>query len=518
MAHADSTVADRIEHGRGIRQQAKRSSHAHTGAHHKRDIVELLKANSADRVERLVPLRYARMLVSPFTFYRGSAILQAHDLSHTPNTGMRMQICGDAHLSNFGGFATPERNLLFDLNDFDETHPGPWEWDLKRLSASLTVAARHLGHGERAARDAAYETVLSYQSHMAEYAQMGVLDIWYERITFDRLLQNAKTETGRKLLRAGMNKANRRTAAELLPKLGVEEGGVWKIRDAPPAVFHIHGNTTLFAEDDDWMQLGSGEALIRKLYKEYTSTIAGSHRALLERFQMHDVAFKVVGVGSVGTRCLVVLLMDSQGAPLFLQVKEARPSVLAPYAGQRSVYQHEGRRVVEGQRLMQASSDLFLGWSTGPSGRHFYLRQLRDMKISAEVELMDTTLLQGYGRICGWVLARAHARAGGLAPEISGYMGEGDGFAKSIATYSAAYADQVEKDYEVFAQACRSGKLQARTDNDYLADFSFVVRGLLRGMHIESGECSGCSWPLRPLRSLRARRIQSARRSLRPLL
>ncbi|KPC55378.1 DUF2252 domain-containing protein [Amantichitinum ursilacus] len=471
MLSDTSPVLDRFEFGRSIRQTIKRSSHTHTG-NTRRDVIELLKSNSEGRVEKLVPLRYARMLVSPFTFYRGSAIIQAHDLAGTPDSQLHLQICGDAHLSNFGGFATPERNLIFDLNDFDETHPGPWEWDLKRLTASLAVAARHLGHGERNAREAAFEAAVSYQENMAKYAQMGVLDIWYERITFERLVDSARTETGKKMVRSGIEKAGKRTSAELLPKLAGQADGAWTIRDTPPAVFHIHGNTTLFEADDDWMLLGSGEALLERLRKEYLGTLSGSHRKLLERFTVQDVAFKVVGVGSVGTRCLIALMMDSQHQPLFLQIKEARPSVLAKFVKERSGFQHEGRRVVEGQRLMQASSDLFLGWSTGPSGRHFFVRQLRDMKVSAEVELMDATRLQGYGRICGWVLARAHARASGLAPEISGYIGESDRFAAALARYSTDYADQVERDYQVFAQACRSGKLKARTDADYAADFS----------------------------------------------
>lgn len=470
MPNEEATLEQRKAIGIEARKQTKRSSHHKTG-NTDRDPLALLEANSEGRVTKLVPLRYARMLVSPFAFFRGSAILQAHDLAGTPDSGIQMQICGDCHLSNFGGFATPERNLLFDVNDFDETHPGPWEWDLKRLAASFAVAARHLGHGDSAAEETAYIAAESYRQKTLEYAEMGALETWYDQITFERILESAKTAEGRRLVREGMAKADRRSSEELLPKLGVMKDGVWKIRDAPPGVFHIHGNTSLFDEVDDWVQLGSPEALIKKLYKEYSGTISASHRQLLERFTLHDMAFKVVGVGSVGTRCLIALMIGSQGLPLFLQIKEARDSVLAPYVKPKTPFQHQGRRVVEGQRLMQASSDIFLGWSTGPSGRHFYLRQLRDMKVSPQVELFDSTILKGYARSCGWVLARAHARAGGLATEVAGYLGKSDSMAVAIGKYSMAYADQVERDYDLFSKACRSGRLVARTEADYTADF-----------------------------------------------
>jgi hypothetical protein len=273
MLHHEATLQERIDRGLHARKTVKRSSHHHPGKLD-RDPLVLLEANSEGRVAKLVPLRYARMLASPFAFFRGSAILQAHDLSGTPDSGIHFQICGDCHLSNFGGFATPERNLLFDVNDFDETHPGPWEWDLKRLTASFAVAARHLGHGAPATEEAAYIAARSYQEHVLEYAHMGALEIWYDRITAQRLLDSARTSQVQKRLRDGMAKATRRGSEELLPKLGVLEGEMWKIRDAPPAVFHIHGNTTLFDKVDDWVQLGSPEALFEKLYKEYSGTIA----------------------------------------------------------------------------------------------------------------------------------------------------------------------------------------------------------------------------------------------------
>jgi hypothetical protein len=334
------------------------------------------------------------------------------------------------------------------------------------------VAGRHLGHGDNVAEELAWTAARTYQQYMGEYAQMGALDVWYEQITFERLLEQARSAEGRKTVKEGMLKADKRSSEELLPKLGVLENGKWKIRDVPPAVFHIHSNTSLFDEVDDWVQLGGPEELIKKLYKEYSGTIAPSHRQLLERFTLHDMAFKVVGVGSVGTRCLIALMMDAQGKPLFMQIKEARDSVLAPYVKCKSALQHQGRRVVDGQRLMQASSDIFLGWSTGPSGRHFYFRQLRDMKVSAQIDLYDAERLKGYARACGWTLARSHARAGGMAAEVSGYLGKSDSMAAALGKYSLAYADQVEADYEVFSKACRSGRLQARTEADYAADFS----------------------------------------------
>ncbi len=471
MPKHEVTLEERIARGVEARKAVKRGTHDHPGKCD-RDPILLLQANSEGRVARLVPLRYSRMLTSPFAFFRGSAILQAHDLSGTPDSGFYFQICGDCHLSNFGGFATPERHLLFDVNDFDETHPGPWEWDLKRLCASFAVAARHLGHGDVAAEEMAWTAARTYQQYMGEYAQMGALDVWYDQITFERILEQARTAEGRKIVKEGMAKADRRSSEELLPKLGVLENGKWKIRDAPPAVFHIHSNTSLFDEVDDWVQLGGPEELIKKLSKEYSGTIAPSHRQLLDRFSLHDMAFKVVGVGSVGTRCLVALMMDDQGKPLFLQIKEATSSVLAPYVKSKSPLQHQGRRVVDGQRLMQASSDIFLGWSTGPSGRFFYLRQLRDMKVSAQVDLYDAERLTGYARACGWALARSHARAGGMAAEISGYLGKSDSMAAALGKYAMAYAAQVDIDYDAFSKACRSGRLQARTEADYAADFS----------------------------------------------
>jgi uncharacterized protein (DUF2252 family) len=469
------SLKERFERGRALRKTTPRGSHEAIGATaagaSRRDPIALLKASSKGRVERLVPLRYGRMLASPFAFFRGTAMLQARDLAATPHTGLVQQINGDCHLMNFGGFATPERNLIFDLNDFDETHPGPWEWDVKRLAASFIVAARHLGFSARSGDEAVLAAMRSYQSHMAEYAEMGALDIWYDRIGFDRLLKAFDDDEARDRIKRGMAKAKRRTHEFLLPKIGHKVDGQWTLNDSPPGLFHIHGDSTLFGAEDDWMQLGNWRALSDKLYNEYLVTLSSSHKRLLDNFAMRDLAFKVVGVGSVGTRCLVLLMIDAQGHALFLQIKEARRSVLESYAPSgKSAFKHEGRRVVAGQRMMQASSDPFLGWSTGPSGRHFYFRQLRDMKVSPEIETYDEKLLGLYAGLCGWVLARGHARAGGSAPEISAYLGNGEQFSEALVNYANGYADQVQRDFDVFRSACRTGRLRAQTEADFSAD------------------------------------------------
>jgi len=469
MVEHVADLNERRARGKALRQLVPRRSHAAVG-NVDRDPIPLLETSSAGRVERLVPLRYGRMIQSPFAFFRGSAILQAHDLAGAPASGMTIQICGDCHLSNFGGFATPERALLFDLNDFDETSPGPWEWDLKRLTASMVVAARHLRHGKPAADNMVVQVVNSYRDHMAMYAEMGVLETWYDRITFDRVLAETLDPTAQKEIRRAMERAAGRTHETLLPKLSERAGHRWRILDAPPAVFHIRSEQTLFTKDDDWLKKSVDADAIARCFGDYTATLAADRRELLSHFTSQDIAFKVVGVGSVGTRCLIQLLTDSHDKPLFLQFKEATQSVVARFFKSPAVT-HEGRRVVEGQRLMQAASDLFLGWTKGPSGRHFYARQLRDMKFSAEIELMDAALLAGYGRVCGRALARAHAKASNLAPEISGYLGTSDAMAEALVGYANAYADQVDRDYEAFAAACRSGRLAARTDADMAADF-----------------------------------------------
>ncbi len=410
------------------------------------------------------------MLVSPFTFFRGNALLQAHDLSGTANMGLNLPICGDCHVMNFGGFATPERNLLFSVNDFDEAHPGPWEWDLKRLASSFVVAARDLRHGESVEEQVCREMVGAYQTTLLECAEQSSLENWYESISYNDLLAQARKSTLEHVERA-IEKAERRTHAELLPKISERDAsGRLIIRDDLPEIFHLHKNTTLLDADDDWLRLSDWRPLYDAFMRDYRNTLQPDRRELLSRFHAQDLAFKVVGVGSVGTRCLVALLTDDQEFPLFLQFKEARRSVLADYVKVKSRTRHEGQRVVEGQRLMQAASDLFLGWTTGPSGRHFYVRQLRDMKISAELETFDAETFAAYGRVCGRALARAHAKASGLAAQISGYIGKGDALADALLKYAQSYTAQNERDFERFQVACRKGRLRARSEADFAAD------------------------------------------------
>jgi uncharacterized protein (DUF2252 family) len=464
-----STIAEREARGRAAREHSKRSSHRGIGELN-RDPVDLLKQSSEGRVAKLVPLRYGRMAVSPFTFFRGSAILQAHDLSRVSDTGLVMPICGDGHLMNFGGFATPERQLVFDLNDFDEVALGPFEWDLKRLTASLVVAARHMRLSRGFAADLVMTAVTEYRDRMTQYAQCGALELWYERITFERMAETALTPERRRTVRRGMEKAAGRTQESMLDKMCEFDGDRLTIRDAPPGLFHVHGANTLFEAEDDWFRIGDWHKLIGPMYGEYLKTLTHDRRELLSHFSAQDLVFKVVGVGSVGTRCLVLLNTDHMGKPLFLQIKEARQSVISRYFKGPALH-HDGERVVRGQRVLQAAGDIFLGWATGPSGRHFYFRQLRDMKLSANIELFDNDLLQGYAKLCGWVMARAHAKASGKAIEISAYIGRSDQFAEALADYASACADQVERDYDAFLKACRNGELEARTDEDMAADF-----------------------------------------------
>ncbi|MEM5384958.1 DUF2252 domain-containing protein [Paraburkholderia phymatum] len=468
-----STIAEREASGRAAREHAKRSSHRAIGHMH-RNPIDLLRQSSEGRVERLVPLRYGRMTVSPFAFFRGSAIVQAHDLSMTPHTTLTLPVCGDAHLLNFGGFATPERQLIFDLNDFDEVSAAPFEWDLKRLAASFVVAARHMRFSRGAAYDLVMTAVNQYRDRIAQYAQSGALELWYERITFDRMVDMAVNAENRRLIRRAMERASGRTHESMLEKMAERDGERYVIRDAPPSLFHVHGSNTLFDSADDWFTLGDWRKLIHGMYENYLKTLSDDRRELLGNFALHDLVFKVVGVGSVGTRCLVLLTGDPHGKPLFLQVKEARRSVIAQHfkpGSRKSEPRHEGERIVQGQRMLQAASDIFLGWSTGPTGGHFYVRQLRDMKLTPNVDLLDADQMNGYARLCGWALARAHAKASGKAIEIGAYIGRSDQFAEALAEYASAYADQAERDYDVFMKACRSGEIEARTDDDMSADF-----------------------------------------------
>jgi uncharacterized protein (DUF2252 family) len=457
-----STLTQREAVGRAVRERVKRSSHKLAGEMH-RDPLDLLRESREGRVPNLAALRYGRMAVSPFAFFCGSAILQAHDLSLVPNTGMALPVCGDAHLLNFGGFATPERQIVFDLNDFDEAAPGPWEWDLKRLAASLVVAARYLRHSRGVAESFVMAAVTSYRDRMRQYAQSGALDLWYERITFDRMVETVLTPEGRRLIRRGMEKAAGRTPESTLEKLVQRDGDHWTIHDAPPAFFHVQATNTLFESADDWFAGGDWRKHIGPMYERYAKTLAQDRRELLDQFTIQDLVFKVGD-----TRCLVALLVDHHEKPLFLQIKEARRPVVSQYfRSHESVHEnHNGARIVHCQRRLQAANDIFLGWSTAPSGGQFYFRQLRDTKLAFELELLDSTLLEGYARLCGWALARAHAKSGNAGIEISAYIGRSDQFAEALTAYAFAYADQVERDYDVFLKAVRSGKIHTLSDDD----------------------------------------------------
>jgi uncharacterized protein (DUF2252 family) len=386
------------------------------------------------------------MLVSPFAFLRGSPTVMAHDLAKSPVSGIKVQACGDAHLMNFGVFASPERNLLFDLNDFDETLPGPWEWDLKRLSTSCVVAGRSHGIRERDCGDAARATARLYRQRMYEYSNMRLLDIWYSRVDAQTVF-DVVSRRSRKELAEDLNKARHRTSLQALSKLADVIDGHLRIVETPPLICHVHEQNV-------------NEGL-RRCFRGYYDSLSDDHRKLVERYRFVDVALKVVGVGSVGTRCYIMLFDASDYEdPLFLQLKEAQPSVLEPYVG-RSRYHNHGRRVVVGQRLMQAATDIFLGWSS--DGEHdYYVRQLRDMKGSADLEVMTGRDLIEYAEICGWVLARAHARSGDAAM-IAGYLGKSEVFDEAVVSFATAYADQTEKDYESLEAAVRAGRIVADT-------------------------------------------------------
>jgi uncharacterized protein (DUF2252 family) len=434
-----------------LRQRVPREQHGEwTPARNRRDPVELVIESSKGRIPELIPVRYERMMVSPFTFYRGTANIMAADLAHTPVSGLNAQLCGDAHLLNFGGFATPERNLVLDINDFDETLPGPWEWDLKRLATSFVFAARSNGFSVSDQREAALTCVRSYREHMAEYADMSALEVWYALLQLSDTLASVHDKAARARVKKHVAKEQARSVAEHhFPKMVKARGGGYVIKDAPPLIYHhphIHANR---------------EDLERGMAR-YRDSLAPERRTLLDRYQVMDYALKVVGVGSVGTLCAVALTMAADNDCLFLQIKEAGPSVLESYLP-KSKYAKHGQRVVVGQHLMQAASDVFLGWCHGQAGRHFYVRQLRDMKIKPLVEEFNPVTMFDYATLCGRTLARSHARSGDPAM-IAGYMGKSDAFDKALATFSQDYADQGESDYAAFEKAIRQGRIEVQSD------------------------------------------------------
>ncbi len=435
--------------GRSLREKCPRSSHAFwKAADNRPDPLQLLEGSNQGRIARLIPIRSGRMVRTPFTFYRGAALHMAVDLAGSPATGLRVQACGDCHLHNFGAYATPERRIVFDINDLDETLPAPWEWDVKRLAASFVLACRENGLRRSDAQDAVLSCMRAYREHLEEYSQMTVLEIWYASIDVERLLLGINdAETRRRKLKRFATDRAKSMSEHHFPEIVARSGQSPTIKDNPPLIYHVQ------EEGEDSLEVS------REAFAGYRKSLPEDRRALIDRFELTDIACKVVGVGSVGTWCSVALMMAGKKDHLFLQIKEARPSVLEAYAG-RSIYPNHGQRVVNGCRLMQSASDILLGWGKTRLDRHFYVRQLRDMKMGAPVEQFSSGEMIRYADFCGWTLARAHARSGGAAP-ISGYLGKSDAFDTAIAAFAKAYADQTERDHAIFKEAVRSGRVEA---------------------------------------------------------
>jgi uncharacterized protein (DUF2252 family) len=442
--------------GKQLRNDCPRNSHARWQVARTRpDPVDLVLQAEKGRLPNLLPLRHGRMAASPFTFYRGSALTMASDLASTPVTGVRVQCCGDAHLCNFGGFATPERRVIFSINDLDETLPAPWEWDVKRLAASFLVASRDIGLSDAKGKDVVMTCVRTYREAMAEFSEMKTLELWYAVMDADELVAGIKD---RKIRRRGLKRLEkergRSIAEDIFPKLVEQKGETPIIKDELPTIFHREDTPP-----------GIIPQAIRQAYANYRATLPPSYQSLLDRYEIRDAAMKVVGVGSVGTSCVVYLLMAGEGDPLFLQVKEARASVLEPYAG-ASEFTNHGQRVVNGYRLMQPASDIFLGWAQGVRDlRHYFVRQLRDIKISIRVETFGAPEMDIYAAWCGRALALSHARSGSSAM-LSGYMGKSDEFDQALASFSVTYANQNEKDHAALTRAIRSGKVKAQFEEE----------------------------------------------------
>lgn len=442
--------SERYEIGKQMRKSCPRSSHANwIHPENRPEVVDLIIESNKGRIQKLLPLRHGRMARSPFTFYRGAALNMASDLSNTPVTGINVQACGDAHLCNFGGFATPERNVIFSINDLDETLPAPWEWDLKRLAASFVVACRNNNLNENIARDSVLECVRSYRENMAVFSEMKTMELWHFSLSAEMMILKLKDP---EIIRRGEKRLAkekaRSIAEEIFPQIGKGSGESRFIKDELPSIFH-------------WTGHSPGEVLpeIMDAFDLYKKSLLPNFSSLLDRYELKDVVIKVVGVGSVGTSCWVALLMTVDGEPLFIQAKEARRSVLEPYAG-KSIYANNGQRIVSGYLLMQPFSDPFLGWTTGKEGKHFFFRQLRDIKISIKVETFGKSELISFADWCGQALALSHARSGDAAI-LSGYMGNSDTFDQAITDFSFGYADQNEKDHASFIRAIKYGKIEA---------------------------------------------------------
>jgi uncharacterized protein (DUF2252 family) len=455
--------AERIAAGKAARSKAALESHAQFDAAVGRDPVSLLAGQAESRVPELVPVRHGRMLVSPFTYYRGAALPMASDLATTPTSGLQVQLCGDAHLANFGAFASPERKLVFDVNDFDETLPGPFEWDIKRLAASMVVAARDNGFTRKEGRTAVLASVSGYRVAMRALAKQPMMAVWYAHVEIDEAIRGLKSQldpTRFKATEAMVAKAHTRDSTQALSKLTTIVDGRRQIISTPPLIVPVEELFPLMQSDEIYRQLGD-------LINRYASTLQSDRQHLLQEFELVQVARKVVGVGSVGTRAWIILMDGGDGVePLFLQAKEAQRSVLSEFAG-RSKYDNEGQRVVAGQHLMQASSDIFLGWQRAPGqdgvDRDYYVRQLRDWKFSLPLEQMLPAGMSLYGGLCGSTLARAHARSGDRIA-IAAYLGKSDRFDNAVVDFAETYADQNERDHAALAQAVASGRLDAARD------------------------------------------------------
>jgi uncharacterized protein (DUF2252 family) len=453
-------LPERTAIGKAARAKARRSSHAAWEVPEGRaDPVAILERQAASRVAELVPIRHGRMSASPFAFFRGAAAVMAADLATTPVSGLRVQACGDAHLSNFGVFAAPDRRLVFDLNDFDESLPGPWEWDVKRLAASFAIAGRENGLKRKERAAAVLTAARAYREAMRAFAAQGNLELWYARLDVEGAMAEVEKQDPEevKRLRKGVAKARSKDSLRALERLTHEVDGELRIVSQPPLIVPAE---ELLAEDES---RDLRQALM-EILKAYRSTLPADRQHLLDGYRFRHIARKVVGVGSVGTRAWIVLLTGADdGDPLFLQAKEAEASVLEPYAG-ASRFKNHGRRVVEGQRLMQAASDIFLGWCPAVGldrrSRDFYVRQLWDWKRSAEIERLSPRGLEVYGRMCGWTLARAHARSGDRVA-IAAYLGAGDAFDKAIAEFAESYADQSERDHAALVEAIDAGRIAA---------------------------------------------------------
>lgn len=448
----DATITprdDRKDRGKTLRAAITRASHAGWKVPpNRQDPVKLLEASNQGRIADLTPIRWGRMMVSPFTFFRGAAALMAADLAHTPSTRVFVQACGDCHLLNFGAFATPERNVSFDINDFDETLPAPWEWDLKRLVVSFVLAARENALKPKFATSAARAVCRAYREKMAEYARMSILDIWYDRIDWQHVIASTTCSDLKARRERRLVQAQKRNSEYYFPKLVEKQGKKdYTIKDSPPTIYHV--------EDKKG---SSFKEAVEQALEGYKNTLQEDKRRLFSRYRFVDCAIKVVGIGSVGTTCMVLLLLAPDDEPLFLQMKEARPSVLEDYAG-KSTFDNRGQRVVEGQRIIQSASDIFLGWTEfGDNDTHFYIRQLRDTKIKLEPEAWDGKVMTEMALVMGAVLARAHARSGDSAV-ISGYLGSNEEFDEAVADFALVYADQVERDHALLVQAGKSGRI-----------------------------------------------------------